>query len=432
MRFRSEAFWIVAGQALTAIGTLVGVRLLTQILAPAQYGVLSLALGMSVLAGNLVTSPLTQAAIHFYPRYSGERLSELRAALLRGFWRFIPWIALVALIGGAYYGHSGRGSYGLVLLVLLLFALECWRTSCLSLLNAAREQRRYALWSACDAWFRPLAAVAVMLLMGQFAAAALGGYVLTSGILSLLWSWKLWPQSTHHPVAPQQTRALDSALWAYALPLIPLGLLAWVTTLGDRYIIGGALSVGDAGLYAAVYGLAYSPFMIVNSAAELAIRPLYQTAVSHDDHERARRLLRLWLAGVAVVCAAGVLLFTAAHDLIARVLISPGYRHASWLMPWVALGYGIRCVSYVFERVCYAYGRTWRVLLIQVCAAATTLIVTPLAVINFGLRGAACAVPVCFGVQCLAAALLARRTLREAAGLHFARGRIHAAGSALS
>ena len=142
MRFRSEAGWVIAGQALTALGTLLGVRLLTQFLAPAQYGVLSLALGMSVLAGNLVTAPLTQAAIHFYPRYSAERLSELRDALLRGFRRFVPWITPVALIGGACYSYSGRGSPWLVLLVLLLFALECWRTSCLSLLNAARRQRR--------------------------------------------------------------------------------------------------------------------------------------------------------------------------------------------------------------------------------------------------------------------------------------------------
>jgi O-antigen/teichoic acid export membrane protein len=430
-RFRSEVFWVVAGQALTAVGTLLGVRLITQMLAPAQYGVLSLALGMSVLAGNLVTSPLTQAAIHFYPRYRTERLSELRAALLRGFRRFIPWITLAALIGGAYYSHSGRGSPWLVLLVLLLFALECWRTSCLSLLNAARRQRRYGLWSACDAWFRPLAAVAAVLVAGHVATAALLGYVLTSATLSLLWSRNLWPVRAAQAVPTQQARALDSAMWAYALPLIPLGLLTWVTTLGDRYIIGGVLSVGDAGLYAAVYGLAYSPFMIVNSAAEQAIRPVYQTAVSHGEQQRAQRLLWLWLASVSLLCAAGVLLFATTHDFIARMLISPGYRHASWLMPWVALGYGIRCVSYVFERVCYAYGRTWRVLLIQVCAAATTLMVTPLAVRNFGLRGAACAVPVCFAVQCLAAMLLARRTIREASGTHLA-PQLQAAGPAVS
>jgi len=430
MRLRSEVIWVVVGQGLTAIGTLLGVRLLTQFLPPAEYGVVSLALGMSVLAGNLIAGPLTQAAIHFYPTYGGERLSELQASLIRCFRRSIPWVAVLALIGGTYCSLSGRGSPWLVLLVLVLFAVECWRTSGLSLLNAARRQRPYGLWMASDAWLRPLAATAAVLLVGPVPTAALVAYVLVAAALCILWSRNGWSGHDSRRAPSQHTRALDSAMWSYALPLIPLGLLAWATSLGDRYIIGGVLSVADAGLYAAVYGLAYSPFMIVNGAAEQAIRPVYQAAISYGNHGRARQLQRLWLGSVAVVCAIGVILFAVGHGLIARFLISPGYRHASWLMPWVALGYAIRCVSYVFERVCYAYGRTGQVLLIQICAAVATLVVTPLAVLNFGLLGAACAVPICFGVQCVAAVLFTRRAIREAQESRQARDGIGVAGAA--
>jgi O-antigen/teichoic acid export membrane protein len=414
MRFRSEALWVAAGQALTAIGTLLGVRLLTQFLAPAQFGVVSLALGMAVLASNLVASPLTQAAIHFYPKYSAERLYELRDALLRCFRRFTPWVVLVAVIGGAGYSFTGRGSPWLAPLVLMLFAVECWRSSGLSLLNAARQQRRYGLWMASDSWLRPLAATVAVLVAGRLPAVALAAYVLAAATLCALWSRNIWPARDPQPVPREQARALDAAMWSYAVPLIPLGLLGWVTSLGDRYIIGGVLSVADAGLYAAVYGLAYSPFMIVNGAAEQALRPVYQTAVSHRNHGHASRLLQLWLGSVAAVCAVGVVLFAAGHELIARFLVSPAYRQASWLMPWIALGYSIRAISYVFERVCYAYARTWRVLAIQACGAVAALTVTPIAVLGFGLKGAAIAVPICFGLQCLVAAWLALRTIAAA------------------
>lgn len=418
MRFRSaEAFWVAGGQALTALGTLLGVRLLTQYLPPAQYGVVSLALGMSVLAGNLVASPLTQAAIHFYPQYGGERLHELRSALLRGFRRFVPWVAVAALIGGACYSLRAPASPALAVLVLVSFAVECWRTSGLSLLNAARQQRRYSLWVACDAWLRPLAATLAILAVGQLPIAALAANVLTAAALCVIWSRRLWPPRTTTQVPPEQARALDLAMWSYAVPLIPLGLLAWVTSLGDRYIIGGVLSVADAGLYAAVYGLAYSPFMIVNGAAEQALRPVYQAAVSHGNRAHAGRLLRVWVGSVALVCAAGVLVFAVGHDFIAHFLVSPAYRSASWLMPWIALGYALRAVSYVFERVCYAHARTWRVLAIQVCGALAALTVTPIGVVEWGLIGAAAAVPVCFSVQCLVAIWLARRTLSESAQL---------------
>ena len=45
-----EVCWVIGGQAATALGTLVGVRILTQYLSPDGYGVVSLATGMSTLA----------------------------------------------------------------------------------------------------------------------------------------------------------------------------------------------------------------------------------------------------------------------------------------------------------------------------------------------------------------------------------------------
>ena len=59
-------------------------------------------------------------------------------------------------------------------------------------------------------------------------------------------------------------------MWAYALPLIPLGVISWASTLGDRYFIGGLLGVADAGIYAAgAWRSSNSPFMILNMTAEL-------------------------------------------------------------------------------------------------------------------------------------------------------------------
>ncbi|MDB6011901.1 MAG: hypothetical protein JWL65_4151, partial [Gammaproteobacteria bacterium] len=66
-RHLTDALWVISGTALSAVGTLVGIRVLTQYLAPAAYGAVSLALGLSTLAISLVATPLTQAAIHYYP-----------------------------------------------------------------------------------------------------------------------------------------------------------------------------------------------------------------------------------------------------------------------------------------------------------------------------------------------------------------------------
>jgi O-antigen/teichoic acid export membrane protein len=137
--------------------------------------------------------------------------------------------------------------------------------------------------------------------------------------------------------------------------------------------------------------------------------------VTHGDSVRARKILGIWLATVAGICTLGVILFAWGHEIIAGLFVGKSYRGAAALMPWIAAGYAIRATSYVFERVCYAFGQTRRVLSIQLFAVAATLVLTPAGVIFWGLKGAAMAVPAYFSVQLAAAVFLARRTMSETA-----------------
>jgi O-antigen/teichoic acid export membrane protein len=413
-----EIAWVVGGQAFTALGTVVGVRILTQALAPAAYGTVSLSLGLSTLAISVVAAPLTQAAIHFYPNVTAAgSVRELLLSVLRCYRVMAPWVLAVALLAGVVFVVSGQGTAALVILLTLLFASDCWRSANLSLLNAARRQRRSALWMAGDSWSRPLAAAAAVLIFGQSPVAVMAAYVLVSACLVTVFSYRLWPQGPQSSAdeGEDRSREWDSRLWQYALPLIPLGIVSWASTLGDRYIIGGMLGVADAGVYAAVYGLSSIPFLLVNGTAEQGLRPIYQTAVSRGDRVRAHKILVLWFAVVVAACCIGVLVFAFGHEAIATLVVAVPYRRAASLMPWIATGYAIRAASYVLERVCYAYGKTRRVLVIQVLAVVATSIVTPLGIFTLGIRGAAMAVPVYFSIQLTIAAILARRTLREAA-----------------
>jgi O-antigen/teichoic acid export membrane protein len=410
-----EACWVVGGQGVTAVGTLVGVRILTQFLTPGSYGVVSLATGLSALAISLVAAPITQAAIHFYPRIVADgSASELLSSVLRCYRTMIPWVVLAAVVGAIGYVVFGHGEPVLVVLLGLLFASDCWRSANLSLLNAARRQKRYGLWMAADAWSRPLAASVVVLLIGQSPVVVLGSYVVVSACLLAAFSYRLWPRQATQTQDADRTRALDQRMWSYALPLVPLGVISWASQLGDRYIIGGLLGVADAGVYAAIYGLSCLPFLILNGTVEQGLRPIYQTAVARGDRSRASQVLGIWLGIVIVTAFVGVLLFVFGHDFMAQYLVAQPYRSAASLMPWIAAGYALRAVSYVFERVCYAFGRTRRVLAIQVCAVAAALALIPAGILSLGLKGAAVAVPAYYLVQLIVAAVAARRTLRTA------------------
>lgn len=409
-----ELAWVGAGQAATAAGTLVGIRLLTQFLEPATFGTISLIVGIAALALNVACTPLTQAALHLYPEFARRgAIAQLRDALYRSLRRATPWLLAVLAAGGFIWIYFASGSPSLLFLLAALLACDIWRTANHSILNAARLHRRYGVWLALEAWGRPLAATAAVLVFGASAQVVLAAYIAASLVLILTfrrnpaWEVRDVARESHDEQPP------DRRMWRYALPLVPLGLIGWANGLSDRYIIGGLLSLQDAGIYAAVYGLASRPLLVLNTAVEQALRPIYQSAVTDRNEERASRALKLWLG---VTIGSGALIVAALsiwHREIATLLLGEAFRSGSKLIPWIAAGYALLCVSYVFERVCYAHAFTRRVLLTQSFTAIAAVIATTLGVLQWGLVGAAVAVPVYFSVQLFAATAMASRTWHQ-------------------
>ena len=401
---------------MVALGTLLGTRVLTGFIPPALFGAVSLALGISALAINMACTPQVQALLRFYP--GAQQLGEtglLQGALRRNLRRVMGAALAIMTLSGVAYGLTGNLSPGVMLLVELLFVAECLRAVRQNALNAARSHRLHALWMAGEAWLRPLMATAAVLYVSRSAEAVLAGYVAATFILlALCWrAGAVFVASTPATASGKDAQVSSYAdrMWRYALPLIPLGLVDWTNGLSDRYIIGGLLTLKDAGLYAAAYGLASRPFLMLGTSVELVVRPLYQAAVSAGQHRQAQRLLALWLAAVLGFGVVGVAVVCLWKQPITSLLLGAGYGAAAALMPMIAAGYVLLIASYVFERVCYAHGKTNRVLLTQTFTAAGGVTATLTCTHLFGIIGAAAAVPIYFSIQLLVSIWFAYKTL---------------------
>lgn len=403
---RKWAFgWVAGGQALTAAGTVVGLRVLTQNLEPAVFGQATLLLATAALALGVTCTPLTQAAMYFFPTLAPEgREALLASAAWRGLRRSWIWLGTAVLVAGGAYIIVGNGTISIVLATVAVLLSDCWRSINVSLLNANAQHRRYGTWLALEAWARPLCATAAVLMVGASATAVLWSYAAASLLINLFLSPRSWQAEGG------ETAELDQRLWGYAWPLIPLGLLGWANGVSDRYIIGGLLSLQDTGVYAAAYGLASRPMLLLNAAFEQFMRPMYQHAVSTGQAQRAATILRRWLLGLAVSCVGVVVLFYLMRDQLAALFLGARFRSGAVLMPWIASGYSILALSYVFERINYAHGRTRRVLLTEATSGIAAVILTTVGVRSWGLIGAAVAVPCYFSVQLIFAILLSRRT----------------------
>ena len=65
-RLAREGGWIALGQAMAVLGTLFGVRLLTELLDPVAYGELALGLTVATLVNQTILGPLGNGAARFY------------------------------------------------------------------------------------------------------------------------------------------------------------------------------------------------------------------------------------------------------------------------------------------------------------------------------------------------------------------------------
>lgn len=420
-RLLKEGIWSSFGKVTTALGTLIGIRLLTEFVSKEVYGELSLLIGLMILASNFFTGPLFLAAQRFY--------SE--AAISRTIWSFrhtivsiLKWLTSVPvgliLIGGAVYSLSHSISYLAFLALTGCMVSKIVLRLEVCLLTAARRQKASAICQALEAWCRPALAVLIVVLLGETSHSILLGYFSATAVIVLcLHLFPVRLEGVDNPKGPVETdKKLFKNIWLYAMPLIPQALVGWVITFSDRYIVGGLLGTGSVGIYAVAYGVIGMPFLIAGASIGQTLRPPYFDAVSCGDKRLEKKMLRTRLMATLLVSAFGVITVYCLQHWIAVIFLAEEYRSSVLLMPWIAGGMGLQIIAQVFDCVLFAYKRTKLILLSQVIGAIVCVLSVFLLTTRFGLLGAAIACPVYFLSLVVVKALLARKVRNQGYNLN--------------
>jgi len=262
-----------------------------------------------------------------------------------------------------------------------------------------------------DAWLRPIAALVLVWTWGSHGAAVIGGYLLGAGsaLLGHRVFSRLLQQGRLHAKPQPALAGLPRRLQEYAFPLTALPLVSWVSGQADRYLVGSLIGVAAAGNYAALYGLASKPFLMLASGVELAVRQSFYSRVSAGDRTGAVKLLALWLGSVLGVSLLVCGLIASFHESIARVLLAAEYHSHSALMGWIAFGHVLLVCAQVVERVSYACNDTRGIFYIHAISALLSVAIGAPLIWGYGMQGAAWAVPVYFGAQLLVTACRVRQ-----------------------
>jgi len=402
-----DAFWALFGQAASALALLLGTRLLTELVSPAVYGQVALLNGFVALGVAVFSYPFICAGMRIVPECQDPAERRSLHTAVAGLTLKASGLATALLVlGGFAYGYFADGSSVLLLLAGVLLAMTVQRELGIQLAIGERKQRLASLWQTSDSVLRPALAIVLVWWLGGNPEWVLLGYILASLVSNLVWIVVKRRSAVRMPTTA--SRAFGREVWVYALPLIPMELIFWINGLGDRYVIGYLLTAADVGLYAATYMIVNEAF---NRSAMVLLRtfqPAYFQAFSAQQLQKAFSFLWFWIASVAGLGVAGLLLLLLTKDWVAAMVLAKSYHAAVDLMPAMALGCALHALGTALAQPLLARKRTKTLLKGRLCGAVTAAITIPLLVSQYGLPGAAWANPVYFGIEALVLALLAK------------------------
>ena len=350
-RLSKEGFWIVLGNAMAVVGSIIGVRLFTDLLEPVAYGRLALGLTVASLAGQTVFGTLANGITRYYApaQEKGDFGGYLNAigrlmVLATG----VILLMVIFSVGGLL--STGRTKWITIVTASLVFALLSGYNSILSgIQNAARQRSIVALHQGMESWARFLVAVGLMLWLGATTAVAIIGYGIA--VVLVLGSQFIFFRSTVSMKINGVSRENNwrEQIWKYSFPFASWGIFSWAQLASDRWALEFFATTKDVGLYAVLFQLGYYPMAIVTGMAVQLLAPIiYQRAGDASDNRRNAKVNSLcWrLTWAALGATGGAFLVTSLfHTLIFRILAGKEYAAISYLLPWMFLAGGVFAAS---------------------------------------------------------------------------------------
>lgn len=341
-----EAFWVFVGQVGTAFAGLLGIKVLTYFLNPSEFGKLALANTVVALISTNLFGPLGQGLMRFWA-ISLERgdLQEFYTVSNR-YRQYVTYISgLVAIILVVAAGLT-KGIDWTVLLALSLIVgvASGWLEVLISIFTAARQRRRVALLNTSKAFFRPLIAAFLIILIASNAGWALVGYLLATLVVVFV-AERLY----HHTVSVTSLsslklkqpvplfQGLGREIFSYSWPFAVWGVFSWVHMSCDRWSLQAFHGVEAVGAFVVVSQLAIFPLVFSSSFLSTLFTPIaFQRAgdlKNSQNMSSANKILGgmvgVYIVGVAIL----IMLFAMFHYPLMLLISNVRFARFSYLLP---------------------------------------------------------------------------------------------------
>lgn len=321
------------GAALPRALSLALLPVYTAVLAPEEYGRLSVLLTFAVALSFIAPLGVDLAVLRTYFRF---RTDQERAEFVNLAWTFVAVSSpVVVAVVGALLWPLFSGLAGVRLDEYLLMLVGAGLASVaqpipITILRAKQQLKSFALLTSVSGFLTAgltVMAVAVF----EFGVVGWLAAVVVSNLMMMPLAVRLI--GFRRPEV-RMTSDLREAV-RLGRTFVPHYLSHWTLQSANRFIVAGALGAAAAGVFSLAANVAV-PALIVAQSINQSLAPRY-AAAAHDS-EALRALPRLILTHVVVVVGATSLWLAAAQPVV-DILAADQYQSAGELVGWLILGF---------------------------------------------------------------------------------------------
>jgi O-antigen/teichoic acid export membrane protein len=388
-----EGSWIIAGQIIAILGTLVLVRVLTEYLEPAQYGQLALGLTVAGLVNQVVMGGLANGIGRFYsiaaeandlPGYLADSRQMMKYATA-----VVAAFALVFLTGLRWLDYSQW--IGLAAAAFLLSILSGYNETLSGIQNAARQRAIVAFHKGLDAWLKIFLAIGMMLWLGISSMAAVLGYALSSLLVTVSQIFFLRRLIRPQSKTVQATANWSRQIWLNSWPYSTWGVFTWAQQSSDRWALAHYASTDEVGAYVVLIQIGMVPIITATGMLIALIAPiLFQRVGNAEDHVRVMEGYAI-TRNVTIVAMIAIAFFavtsTMLHEQIFDYLVNERYHKYSYLMPWLVVAAGLQSCHHILAIRISAMLKVRSIVIPQIISALVFVLLNVIGAFLGGVEG---------------------------------------------
>lgn len=398
-----------AASLVAGVLALVTLPLYTRHLTPNELGWAETLLTWIILASIVLRAGLQEALLrHWFADTDPVRRSRLA--------RKVTGLVLVGSTVAAGAIAAAAGPISELLLAehlpgpIRASALGVWAFTNLEVANAllrAQEQRRiYLLASLSNVLLTVATTVTLVVILGQGASGyLLGNYAASSVVLLGVW----WTQRglLRRPADRSAADVRLGPLFRFGLPTVPPEIAVFALNLVDRQYLIHTTGAASNGIYSAAVKLA-TIVIVVARAFQAAWPPLAYDLGEDEAPKAYAHVVRAYVLVLGLMVA-GLTLFR--HQIVA-VLVEEQYAAAAGPLPWLALGWALWGLTWVFTSIAGRQQRTGRTLPAALIGLVVNVAVLIALVPSLAATGAAIALVAAYVVALAISHLRTRLLLR--------------------